>query len=117
VVGATPLVSAVIRFDYGEAVPLTEPILVGRSPAPRNGAPWSERLVAVDDRAVSKTHLAVTPRNGEVWVEDLHSTNGTSLVHASGTIEALAPGTPTRVNEGTSVVFGERRLEVVSSTR
>jgi hypothetical protein len=89
----------VLRFADGSEMDLTGSVLLGRHPAPRT-ADDRATLVPVDDpeRAISKTHLAVELQAGQVWVEDLGSTNGTSVIGADGQARWLQPKTPTAVD-------------------
>src|SRR5262245_44119796 len=44
------------------------PVAIGRSP---------QSQLPIEDRSVSSQHCLVQLRDGALWVEDLHSTNGT----------------------------------------
>lgn len=79
------------RFDLGGEVTL------GRS------AHCVVRLA--DDRFASAMHARVFERNGELWLEDLGSTNGTYLND-----ERLVA--PTRIQRGDRVKVGGTTLEV-----
>ncbi len=85
------------REITGISVPLTGPILIGRSP--------DADLVIADD-FVSSTHARVSITDDGPVLEDLGSTNGTSL-----------NGQPvTRVMplvNGDAIEFGRNRIEVV----
>jgi hypothetical protein len=105
-----------VRLHDGRLVSLQGRVLVGRDPAPGSGdSTQSVQLVAVADpqMRVSKTHLAIGVRGGEVWVEDLHSTNGTTVEQPGGTSLAVAPGAPVSLRPGSVVHFGGLRAEVV----
>ncbi|MRS12578.1 MAG: FHA domain-containing protein [Actinobacteria bacterium] len=81
----------------GVSVPLTGPVIIGRSP----GAD----LVIADD-FVSSTHAKVVPAGDGHMLEDLGSTNGT-LVNGQ-------PATrPLPVVAGDVIELGQNRLEVV----
>ena len=78
------------RFDLGGEVTL------GRS---------ANCAVRLDDRFASNVHARVFERNGELWLEDLGSTNGTYLND-----ERLVA--PTRIQRGDRVKVGSTTLEV-----
>ena len=81
----------------GQVVELTTELTLGRSPT--CGVPLE------DDAFASSLHARVFPLDGELWVEDLGSTNGTYLND-----ERLAA--PTRLRRGDRVRVGRTVLEV-----
>lgn len=85
------------REITGVSVPLTGPVLIGRSP--------DADLVIADD-FVSSTHAKITPQDGTLVLIDLDSTNGT-LVNGQ-------PATrPLEIDAGDVIELGQNRLEVV----
>ena len=82
----------------GETYSVDEELTVGR------GAGCA--VVLPDDTFVSQVHARVFTRGSDPYVEDLGSTNGTSL---NG--EALTE--PTRLRRGDRVQFGETVMELV----
>lgn len=107
-----------LQFDTGLVHLLTTPVLIGRRPRPQQGTPGAE-LITIDDPSLtaSATHLAVTPGEVGVWVEDLGSTNGTEVVLANGRVSRLAPGVRTAVPIGAKIRFGDRLLRVEGGPR
>ena len=100
-----------VALDDTDMGPLTEPMVLGRNPAPAEGI----RTVTVMDlaREVSQEHLRVTTdARGGAHVEDLGSTNGSTLVHADGISEPLARGKRYALTEGAIVQFSGHRLVV-----
>jgi len=97
--GALAGQASLLVYHRGGAqiVPLTEgnEIVIGR-------APPSD--VVVRDDWLSLQHAAVLLKKGEVWVEDLGSTNGTWIEQKRTERAKVAPGT--------SVVFGAVRATV-----
>ena len=77
-----------LALPDGRRLELTIPHLVGRNPTPRPDEPDAAR-VSVSDALLSKTHLGVGATGSLVWVEDRGSTNGTSVVDASGVSTTL----------------------------
>lgn len=63
--------------------------LLGRAPVARQAEEGVD-LVVLDDRGVSKTHLAVEIIGGVVYVTDRASTNGTTLRGAAGSRQLSA---------------------------
>ena len=59
-------------------------------------------LKAFPSSAVSSTHAMIDHINGEYWLTDLSSTNGTFL---DG--EECLPGKPTRLTPGVEIIFGD----------
>ncbi len=86
--------------------------LLGRNPT---GSPTLESAVPIavadSDMKISKTHLAVGLEDGAWWVMDLHSTNGTTIVHTTGTHTRCEPGASTPVAPGDMVRFGTHEIK------
>jgi hypothetical protein len=108
VAASTPV--AVLRSDEGEvAVALGIPTVIGRDPSPTEGA--AAAVVPGDTASVSKSHLLVEFDGHALVVEDLGSTNGTTLLRATGQ-EVLEPGRSGTLADGDQVVLGALRLVV-----
>ncbi len=103
-----------VRFDTGERIEIAdgETVFVGRDPAVI-GEPNVARLVAIDDvdRSISKTHLRLTRSERLIELQDLGSTNGTSIRLGSDSI-TVSPDEPVQLAEGSMVTFGSRRLVI-----
>lgn len=85
------------REIMGVSVPLTGPVLIGRSP---------DADLVIGDDFVSSTHAKIVPSAAGLTIEDLGSTNGT-LVNGQ-------PATrPLRLEAGDIIELGQNRLEVV----
>lgn len=81
----------------GTTLPLsTSAILIGRAPS---------CTLVLDDDYSSSRHARVFPQDGEWWVEDLGSTNGTFLGRERVT-------EPTPVRPGTQIRVGQSTLEL-----
>jgi len=61
--------------------------------------------VVIDDPAVSRRHLRLSRRGGQVWVEDLGSANGSFIDD-----QRLAPGRPQRLPPGARLRLGNSRV-------
>jgi hypothetical protein len=96
-------------LSSGAREPLTQPILVGRSPSvsqvPGGKMP---RLVTIGgtDQDISRTHARFALEGGTVVVTDLHSRNGTSIAMPGKDPQKLRAGEPTSVIVGTVVDLG-----------
>lgn len=104
-----------LRFDDGAVASVLSTLIVGRDPAATDHSHASStQLFAVSDQplSVSKTHFLVREHDGVLWVEDLHSTNGTVVVRPNGERCPAEPGRPVVAEPGSVVVFGDRRAEV-----
>lgn len=101
-----------LHFDDGTVVAVGDGIALGRDPSPIAGL----RPVQIVDAtmSLSKTHAAVRRANGVFWLEDLHSTNGTSVVPPTGPAVALTAGQPVLVAPGAIVQLGDRRVQVLA---
>lgn len=113
-VAATPR----LRFDSGQVVEIgPRVVVVGRNPLAL-AADGHALTVAVPDpgHTVSKTHFACGRNDRGIWLEDRHSTNGTSVADAKGRRASLVPGRRTLVPVSVTVIFGDHRavLEVRS---
>ena len=97
--------------DWDEHV--TSAVVLGRNPVP--AGMWAQAdVVPVADPnfSISKTHLAVRVDGQYMFVTDLGSTNGTSVVAPDGSRTHVLAGAMVPVTKGYSIVFGDRRLEV-----
>jgi hypothetical protein len=103
-------VLATLRLPDGTAVDVDQPILIGRAPAAGASA-GQVQLVSVVSPAgeVSRTHVRLEPKDWEVVVTDLQSTNGTLLFlpQSRRRPQALPPGEATTVPVGTTLDLGD----------
>ena len=109
----TSLASFTITLGNGDSVELTKSGLLGRMPTPAEGEVF-EHLIVVSDpgRSVSKTHLELGVENGEIWIADRNSGNGT-IIREPGVVPRRAqPGTHYTVVRGTRVDFGDLHLTI-----
>lgn len=89
--------------EWGSAYPLSKPeLLIGRRDLATRCMPDVEVRY---DQAVSRRHLRIVRDNGSYLVEDLNSTNGTTLNGHS-----LAPGRLETLNAGDELEIGEFTL-------
>ncbi|WP_084598114.1 FHA domain-containing protein [Micromonospora chokoriensis] len=73
-------------------------------------------LEAAQFALVSRDHLAVSNVNGDLFVEDLGSKNGTKLSH-DGTTTALEPSVRQRVLQGARISLAKGALQIRRSGR
>ncbi|MHA7986917.1 FHA domain-containing protein [Rathayibacter sp. CAU 1779] len=103
-----------VILPTGARIPVNGSLLVGRNPV--RFEPWTRaELLPVDDpvRSVSKTHALIEVVGDGIRVTDLHSTNGVSVLDASGAAMPLSPGAATAVAAGAAVLFGSYRVQLV----
>lgn len=109
--GGAPIV---LRFDDGHSVDVRGDGIIGREPvAPPTADPAKViKHVLVDDTAsVSKTHLLFGITRGELWVEDVGSTNGSAIALGDSWTE-LTKGVRYAVEKGSVVHMGQRSFKV-----
>lgn len=83
----------------GTTLPLGQtPIVIGRSP---------DSALVLDDTFSSSRHARLYSNNGQWWIEDLDSTNGTFV---GGT----KISTPTPLHPGTPIMVGKTTMELRS---
>jgi phage FluMu protein Com len=86
----------------------TEPIIIGREDTEMLGkqdinlSPYSAR-----ERGVSRKHAQVYLRDGELYIEDLNSSNGTSLND-----DNLTPFQPYKIRDGDEIMLGHMMVWV-----
>ena len=93
----------------GTREPLTEPLLVGRSPSVSKVSGGAlPRLLTIGglDQDISRNHVQFALEGGTVVVTDLHSKNGTSIVLPGKGPQTLRAGEPTAVIVGTVIDLG-----------
>ena len=93
----------------GTREPLSEPILVGRSPtvSKMSGGVIPRLVVASgEDQDISRNHAQFTVEGGTVVVTDLHSRNGTLIILPGRSPQQLRQGEPTSVIVGTVIDLG-----------
>jgi len=96
----------ILEFGDGQQIDLVDQIVVGRDPTPPIDSA-SALPIVVSDATVSKTHLRVGVTGDEVWIEDLHSRNGVSIVAAEGSTMTAAPGRRVILDVGDRVIAGD----------
>lgn len=105
----TPAPVVTLVLSTGAREPLTQPILVGRSPsASQVSGGQMPRLITVGgaDQDISRTHVRFVLEGDTVVVTDLHSRNGTTVALPGKEPQKLRAGEPTSVIVGTVVDLG-----------
>lgn len=97
-----------LELPDGRLEPLSQPVLLGRSPnLARSSGPLPKLLtVGADDPDISRTHARIAVEGGTVLVTDLGSRNGTSVVLPGRAPQRLREGEPTAVLVGTVIDLG-----------
>lgn len=109
---APPVAVPTAWLTDGRRIRITGVALLGRHPSPRPEDGPAVELVAIDDEALSKTHLAIRHDAGRVWVEDRHSTNGTSVLDGLGRPVALPAGERTLVELPVTLLIGDGHVKL-----
>ena len=114
-----PAARVFLALSSGTREPLTQPILVGRSPSVSqvSGGQMPRLLtVGTPDQDISRTHVRFVLEGGTVVVTDLHSRNGTLVVLPGKEPQKLRAGEPTSVITGTVVDLGGGATLTVEET-
>ncbi|QAT41255.1 FHA domain-containing protein [Clostridium sp. JN-9] len=85
------------NLKKGGVVPIQGDITIGRK---------QDNLIILDDPYVSSHHLKIFHRNGEIFVEDLGSTNGTLINNKRISGTAL-------INSGDEIKVGSTTFKVI----
>ncbi len=103
----------VLTFTTGEVVTVDGSGLVGRRPLAQPGEAF-DHLVQIVDRglSVSKTHLEFGEHEGELWVADRFSANGTVVRRPGEGGVRCEPGRRVLVPRGSRVEIGEQAFVV-----
>ena len=99
----------VLQFSTGESVTVAGTGLIGRNPTAEPGE-YFDNLVRILDltRSVSKTHLQFGHEQGEFWLTDRYSGNGTILRPPERAAARAEPGKRYLVVRGSRVDMGEQ---------
>ena len=84
------------------------------APAPAHTtetAPSAAVTVTDETRQLSRAHFRVWADDaGTVWIDDLRSANGTTIVSADGRLVTVEPGAGTQLTPSDTIVVGEHRF-------
>lgn len=92
----------------GRQLEMASALRIGRDPISDPGVPGAV-LMPIDDpaRSLSKTHAQLEAGADGLVVTDLHSTNGTRVRMADGSLIVLVPETPFPVTGTAEISFGD----------
>ena len=103
----------VLTFSTGQKVSVQGSGLIGRKPLPQPDEIFDDLIRVADaDRSVSKTHLEFGQHDGEFWVSDRVSGNGTVIRRPGETAEPLEPGRRYVLPRGTRVEIADHSFTV-----
>ena len=99
----------VLQFSTGETISAQGTGLIGRRPLPQP-TEHVDILVQINDlgRSVSKSHLEFGQHDGEFWVSDRFSGNGTILRRPDAVSERCEPGRRYLVPRGSRVDIADQ---------
>ncbi|WP_136193588.1 RDD family protein [Actinomyces procaprae] len=101
-----------VPTDGGAPILLTTPTVVGRDPENISEYPDAARVPLTDvSRSISKTHAAIAPVPGGLWVTDLHSTNGTRI-EQQGVVKEAQPEVPAPAPIGSMLLLGRAAYQI-----
>lgn len=103
----------VLSFSTGETRTVFGTGLIGRRPLPQPGEAF-DHLVQISDRtlSVSKTHLEFGEHEGQLWVADRFSGNGTVVRRPDDGALRCEPGRRYLVPRGSRVELAEQSFTV-----
>lgn len=106
-----PVPTWVFAASTGERVIVAGSGLLGRKPVAAPGESF-DQIVPLSDptRSVSKTHLEFGVEQGELWVLDRFSSNGTAIVAPDGQRRECEPGRRYRIERGSRVEIGDQHI-------
>jgi len=100
-----------LEFSDGRRLIVDRPVVIGRKPH-ADPSPTGEMpavfTVTSPERAISRTHLRISTRDGRVFLEDLNSTNGTEVQPADQPVFLLEPGQSAILEDGMVVTIGDQ---------
>lgn len=103
----------VLTFSTGQRVSVRGSGLIGRKPLPQPDETFDELIRVVDsDRSVSKTHLEFGQHDGEFWVSDRVSGNGSVIRRPGETAKPLEPGRRYVLPRGTRVEIADHSFTI-----
>ena len=109
-----PTVRFVLQFSTGETVVVHGTGLIGRRPLPQPSEHY-DHLIQIADvgMSVSKTHLEFGQHDGEFWVSDRFSGNGTAVRRPDEAAHRCEPGRRYLVPRGSRVEMADQFFMVI----
>ena len=108
--GVRPVLGSTV-LNSDDPVPLSDPLVIGRSTPKLTGAKEGERFVSVaDDLMISRRHVEFRVENWDVVAVDLQSANGTSVETPEGRVIQLRPNIPHVLVDGAVILIGRQRV-------
>jgi hypothetical protein len=108
----------VLRFSNGDVIDVDEGgLLIGREPTRRSSDIDTLRLHPLADPAVSKSHVVIGGTNDGLWIEDRDSTNGTSVIDATGALIEAPAATRVALALPVQILLGDTTIRADWSDR
>ncbi|MGA9278835.1 FHA domain-containing protein, partial [Ilumatobacter sp.] len=108
--GDASAAAGILVFSNGVRIAVDRNVLIGRNPkVPGEYTGGLPHLMKFDGpgQGLSRTHAEVRLEGGEMWLEDLDSTNGTEVQLPGQQRRRMRAGEPVVVVPGTLIDFGE----------
>lgn len=102
--------------DEGATVSVDQRTVLGRAPRAL-GVDDTVAVVGAEDSSVSNSHATVEVRGGQLFVTDLGSTNGTTVLDVDGHEKHCTPGEAIAVADGAAIELGGYTLVARSHVR
>lgn len=104
--------AARLTIDDGTTFSVTGPTVIGRDPVPPAGSSWEVHAVPDLTRTISKNHVLLEPDADGVWVTDLGSMNGTTVIARDGGRQQVTRGARAQARPGGRIAVGSRLVLV-----
>lgn len=106
-------ITFVLRFSTGEKRTVGGSGLIGRRPLSAPGEQFDHLVQIADETlSVSKTHLEFGQHEGELWIADRFSGNGTTVHRPDSIVLDCEPGRRYMLPRGTRVELGQQHFTV-----
>lgn len=104
-----------IVASTGQTHEIRRTTVIGRRPAAPDHSPDAELLTLPDpERLMSKSHAVLECTEGDLWITDLGSMNGTEVHSPDGSVEELSAHRRHKLADGDTVHFAEITVRIAA---